>query len=275
MLRTLTIALLALAALATPALRADDEQPQPKMEGKTLVFDAGERVDLEKNEIVVQGTICLQKGPIELFACAPGGKDHESIVILQCKPQNLHLALITIGLRDKTELGGGGPQSLGDPARPVGDRVVVEVEFEKDGKTERHRAEDLILQVVENKPMDRAGWIFSGSDFAPELDPESGKPTGRKIYLANRYRSIVTTYHDPTTLIDNPTVEGGNDDLFVANPAALPAAGTAAKVYFRLPTPDEVKEMEKAEAEVAKREAAAAAAAETPAKPPAEEPKKK
>ncbi len=243
---------LILAILLSPAIRAQ-EPAQPRVEGNTMIFDAGERLDLEKQELVIEGTFCLQKGPIELLACAPGGKDHESVLVLKCKPQNLHLALIALGLRDKTELGGGGPKYLGDPTRPVGDRVVVEVEFVREGRTERVRAEDLVLNGLENKSMDRAGWVFAGSSFAEEEDPETGKPTGRKVYLANRHRSLITTYHDPTSLVDNPTLEGGNDDIFYANPAVLPAPGTPAKVCFRLPTEAEIKEMGAVEASVESR----------------------
>ncbi len=245
------IALLCTAVLSVPALA--QEPAQPRIEGSTMIFDGGERLDLEKQEIILQGTICLQQGPIELFACAPGGKDHESIVVLQCNPQNLHLALLALGLRDRTELGGGGPKFPGDPERPVGDRVLVEIEFERDGKTQRHRAEDLVLNMAEKKPMERAGWVFVGSAFDDEKDPETGKPTGRKLYLANRYRSLMTTYHDPTTLIDNPTIDGGDDDLFWANPERLSAPGTPCKVILRAPSPEEAAEMEKAEAAVAAR----------------------
>lgn len=267
---TLTCILTALFAgrVAADGAKPDETPAQPKVEGNTLVFDGGERLDLEKQVLILQGRICLQKGPIELFACAPGGKDHESIVLLDCKPQNVHLALISLGLRDRSELGEGGPKYLGDPTRPVGDRVVVELEFEKDGKTQRVRAEDLVLNLASNQPMDRAGWVFTGSSFAPELDPETGKPTGRKVYLANRYRSLITTYHDHTTLIDNPTLDGGNDELFVANSAALPPAGTAARVFIRVPTEEEAREMERLEQEVAKRyESAPEDAPKTPDQP--------
>jgi len=236
--------------LAQEPAPAGEEAGRTRVEGRTMIFDSGERLDLERSEIVVEGQICLKQGPIELFACAPGGKDHESVVVLRCKPQNLHLALISLGLRDRAELGGVGPKYLGDPTPPAGDLIVVEVEYELDGKVVRHRAEDLIVNVRQGRSMARAGWVFAGSSFAAEEDPETGKPTGRRIYLANRYRSIVTTYHDPTALVDNPTREGGNDDMFVANGELLPAPGTRAKVYFRLPTPEERKEMQAVAAQV-------------------------
>lgn len=248
MRRPLLAALLLAALGFSPA--SGQDSAEPRIEGNVMIFDAGERLDLARQEIAVEATFCLQKGPIELLACAPGGKDHESILVLKCKPQNLHLALISLGLRDKTELGGGGPQVLGDAAKPVGDRVVMEVEFEHNGKKTRVRAEDLVLSYIDGKPMARAGWVFAGSSFVDESDPETGKPTGRKVYLANRYRSIVTTYHDPTTLLDNPTLEGGNDDIFGANPDVLPAPGTVATVILRLPTEAESKEMAEIEAAV-------------------------
>ena len=53
-------------------------------------------VDLKKRHVVVDGTVCLREGQLEMFACPKGTKEHEAIVAIDCPAQFLHLSLIHI-----------------------------------------------------------------------------------------------------------------------------------------------------------------------------------
>ena len=46
-------------------------------------------IDKDVNEIVIPGKINMQKGMVEVFACSPGGKLHESIIELDIVPYYL------------------------------------------------------------------------------------------------------------------------------------------------------------------------------------------
>lgn len=215
---------------------------------KGVVIDQGVTLFLEEKRVEVEARVCVRRGLLELFACAEGGKDHESAVVLYAKPQSLHLALVLLGLRDKREMGGGGPQQIGDPTAPKGDRVLVFLEWvDKDGKTHRHRAEELIKDQRTEKTMPLVGWTFSGSEFVEEVDPDTKKPTGRQIYCANRERSVITTFHDPTAILDNPLTTGGDDSIYYSNEEVLPESGTRAKLIVRVPTEEELRQIEAAE----------------------------
>lgn len=219
---------------------------------KPVALDQGVTLFMQEKRVEVDARVCIRRGLIELFACSEGGKDHESTVVLKCKPQSLHLALVLLGLKDKRDAGGGGPKEVGDAAAPKGDRVLVYLEWtDKEGKTQRHRAEELIKDVGTNTTMPAVGWVFSGSEFVAEQDPDTRKPTGRQIYLANRVRSVMTTYHDPTAILDNPLSAGGDDTRYYSNEDILPDTGTAAKLIVQVPTEDEMKAM-RAEEEKAK-----------------------
>lgn len=210
---------------------------------ESLPLAGGGRYEYANRRLVVPGRVCLQKGLIELFACARRGKEHESVLVLDCDPQELHLALTLMGLRDKREFGNVGPQYLGDPTVPKGDRVVVEVSWHEEGERRLYRAEDLILTGPPEytTTMEPVGWVFSGSEFIDEVDWETGKPTGRQIYLARSTRSLITTYHDPTSILDNPLPEGGDDTLYLANFRVLPAPGTPVEVAVRAARAEELE----------------------------------
>lgn len=214
---------------------------------KGVAIDQGVTLFLEEKRVEVVARVCVRRGLLELFACAEGGKDHESAVVLFAKPQSLHLALVLLGLKDKREMGGGGPQQVGDPTAPKGDRVLVFLEWtDKEGKTHRHRAEELIKDQRTNTTMPLAGWTFSGSEFVEEVDPDTKKPTGRQIYCANRERSVITTFHDPTAILDNPLSTGGDDSIYYSNEDILPDSGTHAKLIVQVPTDEEKKQLDEA-----------------------------
>ena len=160
-------------------------------------------------------------GPIELLACAKGGKEYESVITLDCRPSDLQGALITLGLKP-----GGGPQYQGDPTQPFGDGVLIYVEWEQDGQKKRMRGEELCYNVIDKKSMEPTEWIFIGSKFLK--DPE----TGEDVYMADIEKSIVTVFHDPYTVLDNPLAYGADDTAYVVHPENTPALGAGVKMIF-------------------------------------------
>jgi hypothetical protein len=72
----------------------------------------------------------------------------------------------------------------------------------------------------------------------------------------SRSRSVMSAYHDPSTLLDTPLQDAqevdGPEVLFAANPALLPPPGTRALVVLRSPTEDEAKEIARLEQELSK-----------------------
>lgn len=211
-----------------------------------MVGELGEKIYLKEKKIELAGYIASSNMPLELFICAEGGKDYESVAVVRCRPQNIQLALILFGLKE-----GKGPEYFGDPTRPTGDLVLVFIEWQKDGKTVTYRAEDLVIDTRTNKTMPRAGWVFTGSKFVDEIDYDTRKPTGNKLYLANATKTIIATYHDPAAIIDNPTESGGMGSIYLPNKDIMPERGTKIKVIIRSPNEPELAELKKINEEVA------------------------
>ena len=128
--------------------------------------------------------------------------------------------------------------------------LLVFIEWEKDGKPFSCRAEDLIVDTRTKKPMPRTGWVFTGSKFVDEVDYDTQKPTGNKIYLANATKTVIATYHDPAAIIDNPGESGGIGNIYLPNKDLIPERGTKVRVVIRLPNAEELTELQKVNTEV-------------------------
>ena len=204
---------------------AGEEEAQPKK--KPI------RIDREKKVIEIDGRICLEEGPLELFACAEGGKEYESLVALEGEPWQLHVSLLLLGLKT-----GGGPEFQGDPTAPYGSRLIIEIEWKEDDKVIRKRIEDLIYDTSLKDSMPHVLWVFIGSKFEKN-------EKGETYYVAGRDRSIITVFHDPYTVIDNPLESGGNDTTYVVNKKIAPPLNTPVTLIIRpgkIKPPDITKE---------------------------------
>jgi hypothetical protein len=170
----------------------------------------------ERREVYIQGNVNMKKGMIELLACGRTGKLHESVLVLDLVPHELHVALLLLGLEPR-----GNLKYQGDPTTPEGDSVEIYVEWNENGVTKKVRGEDMVYNLAGKKTMERTPWIFTGSRVM------------NGVYRADIEQSIVTTYHDPMTVLDNPLKEGGDDTLYKVNEDLVPAKGTPVRLTIR------------------------------------------
>ncbi|MFA5795014.1 MAG: YdjY domain-containing protein [Candidatus Brocadiia bacterium] len=226
----------------------------PTAETEILTLSAGERVifniirddkgvvkDKRIDRIEVDGVLANPSWPLEFYACAENsGKEHETLVIMFCKPQNLHLGLILMGLKEEPDE--QSLQAFGDPKLPGGDIVQVFIAWQdKDNKPVIYAAEDLIINNITKKQMPRIGWAFTGSKFVDDIDYDTGRPTGQKIYQANYSKTVMATWHDSTAILNDPT-SGGHYSPYTE---ILPERGTRVVVTFKVPDEKELVQLRK------------------------------
>jgi hypothetical protein len=177
-----------------------------------------------EKRLEVAGRVNMQKGLVEVFACAPGGKTHESVVVLDCVPSGLHAGLLAMGLKP------GKPVEEGTEAEykpPTGDGVEIQVRWTSGDRQATARAEDWVWNERDAAPMKHGAWVFAGSFMQePTGNPEEA------TFAANYVKSLVTTYHDATSILENPFPEGRDDTVYYANERAVPAVGTPVTVVF-------------------------------------------
>ena len=203
-------------------------EKKKKKQGKKPVSPM--KVDMKKKEIRVPGVVTIRYGLIEVFACTIRGKRHESIFTIDCDPKMLQFYLLAFGLKPNNPL-----QYFGQGGKLEGDLVYIYVRW-KDPKTKKwviYRGEDLVYNIKTKKTMRRSGWVFTGSKFEKYTykTPE-GKTITKEVFLASYAGNLVTTYHDPAAILNNPMETGGDDTLYYANYLALPPRGYPVELIF-------------------------------------------
>ena len=213
---------------ATPAAdpgQPGEQQPSAGEALQQLLASMGVRYLPAEQRLEVPGWVNMQSGLVEVFACAPEGKTHESVIVLDCVPSGLHAGLLALGLEP------GAPVESSTAAEyrsPSGDRVEIQVRWVgADGATNTARAEDWIWDKKRAQAMEHAAWIFTGSF----LQPTPGTPDAA-TYAANYVKSLVTTYHDSTSVLENPWPEGVDDTVYYSNEKAVPPVGTPVTAIF-------------------------------------------
>lgn len=174
-------------------------------------------IDQEQQLIIFPGKINMNKGLIEVFACAPFGKLHESIIVADVIPFHLQVALILLGL-DPIE------PNLFNSNNNLLDfgNLNIFVKWNDSNSEKFVRAEDFILNKIEKKSMPHINWIFRGSFL------KNG------MFAADLTKSLITTYNDPSAIIDNPLSTGQNDETYEVNSDLVPPVGTVVEVVIKV-----------------------------------------
>ena len=239
--------------VAEPEMPVDDRAEKmpgfiaPLPNGGGYVFERKESGGERTSGVVVPGTVLVTRGMVELFGCGTGGKEHETVLRLECDVQSLDLALTSAGFKR------GRLPTAGVREPDQGSRVMILVQWvDKDGRIVTHRSEDLVVSIRRNATMPRVGWTYV-AQWAEVPDPSSPKgERTHKVLAAANSQSYVTTFRDRSALLDNPLEEAVDDTLYAANYMILPRPGTPVRVIFRSPSAAELKEIEALEKQIAR-----------------------
>ena len=213
-----SFAAIAIAALATASTLAADLHPDLKR------LSPAEEVwiDPQAKEVVVGGSVVLDKGPIEFFACPKETKEHESIVATRATARLVHAALLAIGLE------AGKPVSF-DPeyAAATGPRIRVRLRWtDAGGKVQVTDAQNWIRDTRTGKAMAH-DWVFAGSSFWTD-------PTDGKEYYQADGGDLICVSNFPTAMLDLPVESSQSNEalLFEAFEGHVPPRGTDVEILL-------------------------------------------
>jgi len=253
--RVMLMAMVAVCALAPDHLAGqqsndpDASTPQPQ-ETDRIDFP-GITIDLKKQRVDIEATVCLVNGRLELIACTRGTKEHESILSVRARPKHVHLGLLLLGAKN------GKPamrRLVGDDDRtqrwidvpPRGDPIGVSLVLTDDvGKTAEHPISTFISRYgrahdaadgadSEAAEDDRAAvekfpdtFLFAGSHVIHD-------DKGRARYMADAQGHVISIATFGDELLCLPRWYSGDNEhlMWQANPDKLPKVGT--KVTLRL-----------------------------------------
>jgi hypothetical protein len=183
--------------------RGDDKPNSKPVE--TRKVEVGKNVFLEvqgeRRRVLVNATVCLQRGALELLMCRKQTKEHEAILTSDSDARDIHKALIIA----KAEPGKTARYGEKGIQPPTGTRIKISVQYEKKGKLVTEPAGKWIRNMKTQKELDE-DWVFAGSAFTKNvLDPK--KPD---IYLANEGDVIcVSNFED--AMLDLPIASPKDD----------------------------------------------------------------
>ena len=189
---------------------------------------AGKNVVLEipadgPRRVRIAAEVCFREGPLELLMCRKFTKEHEAILAADIDARDVHKALLAAGAK------AGSPVQFQPQYKAAsGSRILVNVEYEKDGKTITIPARQWIRDAKTRKEL-ATDWVFGGSKFFPDPD-DSKKPPH---YLANG-GDVICVSNFETAMLDLPISSSqANTELqFEALTDRIPPLGTKATVIL-------------------------------------------
>jgi hypothetical protein len=212
----------------------------------------GVRVDVGAKVVEFDGVMSPllvkdEKAPLfylEVLACTPNTREHETFVVSDARPSNIHAAMLLIGLNPGRPGGWKLVDGKLEPVSATGDRVSVRIAYaDKDGKEVVADPLDWIVNAkgggrfvdAEKKIAATAGqaapgWVFGGSKLVKrKMDGEE-----REVYDADGAGTIVglTTFGSEIigwlrTISPDASV---TEPEWVADLEKTPPAGTKVRV---------------------------------------------
>ena len=204
-----TVAIIMLGAGGCASVDLSESLPPPNPKPLGSIW-----IDPARHELIVSGFVNQVQGAVELFACGPGGKTHESILVLFGEPADIQTGLLLLGLKHGEPMKGLGQ------GPPEGDRVNLTVHWEQDGEVRFASAGELILDYQRGKSFRNASWVFNGSKVE------------NNYFLALAEESLIATYWDPWAIINIATSEGRDDERLAANTKKLPPRQTPVRLVI-------------------------------------------
>ncbi len=220
----------ALLLCAHPVLAQDNSQGQ---------FEAfpGVRVDQAARTVEIDGRVpVLADDPeapnlyLELIACTPGTKEHESLVVTDATPSQVHAALLMIGLEPGTPARWRQENRRVIAEAPTGDTLSVEfVVSGDDGSVRTYTPSDWVVNADTRRPWPAGDFVFAGSLILAR--------GGTEYYEADNAGTLIGLTSFGTETVAWPKVISPEADVdapeWIANARTVPDVDTPVTIVLR------------------------------------------
>lgn len=170
---------------------------------------------------------------LELVACIPDTKEHETLVMSSVKPSNVHAALLLIGLQPGKPGGWKYENEQLIAVNPTGDEVDVRVSYTAaDGSQRNVKPQEMVTNLDGTRHLGDAkpgSWVFAGSRLVKRQGREwyDADGAGMLIGLATFGAETIAWSH---TFSAESVL---NEPEWIADRAVVPPAGTAVRITVR------------------------------------------
>jgi hypothetical protein len=208
-----------------PATKPSEKPAEKPVEGKKTALNKQSTLFMEiqpgdKRRILIESTVCLREGALELLMCRRETKEHESILHAEIDAREIHMALLAAKAK---------PGSVvkytedGKIFPPTGTKIKITLRYErKPGEFATVDAKEWVRNLKTKKALEY-DWVFAGSQFWQ--DPEDAKKP--PYYLANG-GDVITVSNFPDAMLDLPinSPKDNSDLAFEAWTERIPPVGT-------------------------------------------------
>ena len=205
---------------------------------KIALTDGHLQIMEKEKKIILKGEISKAlgeyddtlKGAVEYLACGPTGKLYESIIATEASATELYRAIEKLGVKPGTQH--FYDEEKGKDIPPTGTTFLISVEWQADGEKKSVRADQLIYNFKEDKPLPPVAWVYSGSREIPDLDSEDEDAMMPYAFMSDHIVALHQT--DGSALFQNPLTESLKENLYKKNEDVLPELGTKIKLIFEV-----------------------------------------
>ncbi len=179
-------------------------------------------IDPANKRVVMDGTVALRDGQLEMLACIKGTKEHESILAVDTRAYAVHAGLLAVGAQV------GTPVRFQPSYKPAtGTEIDVTLIWtDKNGVVHRDQAQDWVRNVQTGKALEYP-WVFAGSGFWQD------ETTGQKSYLAES-GDFICVANFPSAMLDLPVESSQANEslLYQAYTEHIPPLGTRVRMVL-------------------------------------------
>lgn len=246
-LKALTCPWIAAATIFSAAsLGAEPEKEfSPPKEVAPGIFEIGSvRLDKNTRTVAFPAKVQMTDGLLEYLLVTPEGPVHESLLVSDAKPQDVHIAMLLLGAKGmERKENNKEPERidagfLAKAPKLTGDRIFLSVKWkDADGKEHTTPPERWITRkvFVTRKPTKEVAaedgpWLYTGSYFYENR------------FIAQMDGTFAALVTFPGALINNPREGSNNDQNWFANTKAVPPAGTPLEFSIKLEPADKAPE---------------------------------
>ena len=220
-------------ALAGASLIAGWAAPKPPLETKgsaddpvqtnpVRAFAPGVRIDWKHQIVEVDAKVVLRQGPLELLACSPQTREHESIFVVAAQPIHVFQAMGLVGLE------AGRPVRYDEQAGRLlpaqGDPLDIRIRWKEKSGMQTVPARKLLLTLPAGRPPESLHWVFAGS-----------RRMGKEAFGADLDGTVICVVDFDTALIGLRSLHSADNDVLwlAANPETIPPVGTLCTLLIR------------------------------------------
>ncbi len=200
------------------------------------IFQMGSlRLDKEKRTVTFPGQVNMNEGALEYLLVTPGGSTHESLLVTEIQPADLHFAMLLLGAK-----GAGITTPAPEDAPPAqinkeylqrapklkGDSIRIRVQWKTQDTEKSVPVEDWLADTKTKNAAPRGPWIYTGSMF------NAGQ------FLAQVEGTLAALVTQPSALINNPRARNDDDTAWEVNAKATPAVDTPVTISIQLESPE-------------------------------------